>query len=286
LLPEEEKVIQLEFKWDRKSSASTFSLLQEDSDDEALKEILSPKAERGGDELSMSNNNISTINYDADDGEFESKGESVSYKQPSTNQPSTNFERENSSSSNIDNDRTQATQTARASEFPDNESYNETQRSVTIRFDLETEEEDNSASSPQKTNSTKSSLSPLRKSKSFLISESKKGSAKLGELDDLSEKDRDDSNISILTDEEIQIDQNMPAEKNFIQNNNYNNKKTENKTIYDPELEKKTLIIPHRRYELANYSREMVAINPSSYHQLGLALADSYLNKSNKNECI
>ena len=36
--------------------------------------------------------------------------------------------------------------------------------------------------------------------------------------------------------------------------------------------------MPHNRFEYPHYSKQLVAIDPSSYHRLGLAVADSYVN--------
>jgi hypothetical protein len=34
----------------------------------------------------------------------------------------------------------------------------------------------------------------------------------------------------------------------------------------------------HNRYEIASYSRKMVALDPSSYHRLGLAFTESHID--------
>jgi len=35
---------------------------------------------------------------------------------------------------------------------------------------------------------------------------------------------------------------------------------------------------PHNRFEYADYSKKMVALNYNSYHRLGLSLTDTYVH--------
>ena len=218
-----EPIIQLEFKWEKKSTASTNSLLESDSDDEFLKTVLSPKP----DEVKQ------------EEGEV-AKEASNDLIQETTEKSSTFHSKGTKTSMKDDED--------------------ENKEKDKKNFELALEKSTSNFTELSRNTSAANNNGAQRASAKFL-SDGKKSGMSVQFDENTASMHREATSRATLRTEEIH-------EQDENEKNNQN------------------LVLTHRRYEFSDYSKDMAALDPCSYHQLGLALTDSYLKKSEKSKEI
>lgn len=234
MTPQIEPIIQLEFQWDdKKSTASTQSLLEEDSDDEVfnssraqskkskepyftlkfLKSVLSPKGQP--EQTTEHKSPVQESDHKTDENEIE---EEQLIQKPDIDEP----------------DMPEVEGHVDKIPTPINEQMRESPMKSPVKSPIKSPVKSSVKSSHKSTTTTTTTPTiPVLQI----------------------EPKQDDDRVTIVE---------------------------ENVELVDEELSKTgvdLLSVPHRRYEYADYSKEMVALNPSSYHQLGIAMTDSYLKR-------